>query len=488
MAKIRDRSTQERSDVHAIHKDLAQTFGTGARRNLGKEPKDNGPLSDEEIRDLGYQPTGRGWQPVGVERAAAEDRRSDKPHEGRGPASIEASDVTASSGNPPALAREARILDRFVEDLHTLGVVGEDRNAKLAYLSIVSRFLREYLVSLAIKGLSSSGKSYVIDSTLKFFPPSAYIELTGMSERALIYMEDDFSHRTLVLFEAVALREQGGQREQMETNLTAYFVRSLLSEGRISYPVATRGKDGNFVTKTIRKEGPTNLILSTTATKLHPENETRMLSLPTNDSADQTRAVLREIARRHSAGAPPNFEEWHELQEWLGQAEHGVVVPYAGWLAENIPPVAVRLRRDFSTVLGLIEAHAILHQLSRERDDGGRVIATEDDYLVVRELVEDIVSEGVEATVPPTIRETVGAVEQLDRSEGATVKQVAEALRLDRSAAHRRLKAARERGYVRNVEERRFKPARYRTDDPLPEQQVLLPPRLHAAQREAAKH
>ena len=53
------------------------------------------------------------------------------------------------------------------------------------------------------------------------------------------------------------------------------------------------------------------------------------------------------------------------------------------------------------------------------------MIATLEDYAVVRELVVDIVSEGVEATVPATVRELVEAVAALrgaalDRPAGDT--------------------------------------------------------------------
>jgi hypothetical protein len=226
----------------------------------------------------------------------------------------------------------------------------------------------------------------------------------------------------------VALREQ---REKAESNLTAYFVRSLLSEGRIAYPVTQRDKDGNFVTRTITKEGPTNLILTTTSTSLHGENETRMLSLPTNDTADQTRAILRQLAK----GTPDHVDlgPWVAFQEWIAaDAEHRVVIPFAGYLAENVPPVAVRLRRDFRAILRLIESHAILHQLSRERDDDGRIVAIEADYLAVRELVADLIAEGVGATVSASVRETVEAVARCTvaddggwPSEGATVNEIA---------------------------------------------------------------
>src|SRR3712207_9265111 len=66
---------------------------------------------------------------------------------------------------------------------------------------------------------------------------------------------------------------------------------------------------------------------------------------------------------------------------------------------------SVRLRRDFGALLNLIRAHAILHQATRERDENGQIIATLEDYARVRELVADLVSEGIDATVPGTVRE-----------------------------------------------------------------------------------
>jgi len=76
-----------------------------------------------------------------------------------------------------------------------------------------------------------------------------------------------------------------------------------------------------------------------------------------------------------------------------------VDIPFADRLAELVPPLAVRLRRDFKTVLMLVRAHAVLHQASQRKDDEGRVIAEIEDYRVVRELIADLVAVGVEASV-----------------------------------------------------------------------------------------
>jgi hypothetical protein len=98
------------------------------------------------------------------------------------------------------------------------------------------------------------------------------------------------------------------------------------------------------------------------------------------------------------------------MQVWLATGERRVTIPFAPMLAGLIPPVAVRLRRDFKLLLTLIRAHALLHRATRDRDDQGRIIAAVADYAAVRVLVEKLFSDGIEATVPATVRETVAAV------------------------------------------------------------------------------
>jgi hypothetical protein len=376
--------------------------------------------------------------------------------------------------DPPALASDQQLLAKFEVAVGKLGVVGERTTAATAYLVLTSRLLDKQ-ASLAVKGHSASGKSWTIEQTVRFFPREAVIAMTAMSQRALVYSTEEYAHRTLVVYEAVALREG------VEDDLTSYFIRSLLSEGRIEYPVTVRDKDGNFTTKTIVKQGPTNLIVTTTQTQIHAENETRVLSITTDDSRDQTARVLRALADETTPTV--DLDQWVALQRWLAaHGERRVTIPYAAALARLIPPVAVRLRRDFGTVLALIRAHAVLHQCNRKRDEAGRVIADLDDYAEVHRVVADVVAEGVAATVSPTMRETVLAVQLLTQGDeaphpdGAMAQHVAHELRLDKSAARRRLLAASNAGYVTNAEDRRGKPGRWLPGEPLPAAVAVLPP------------
>jgi hypothetical protein len=364
------------------------------------------------------------------------------------------------------LAKEPDILGRFTEELARSGVAGESRIAKLLYLAVTSRLL-ERPVSIALKGPSSGGKSHVVERVLSFVPESAYYALTAMSDRTLAYSEEPIKHRFLVIYEAAG----------MSGEFATYLMRSLLSEGRVRYETVEKSSEG-MKPRLIEREGPTGLIVTTTVVKLHPENETRLLSLTVTDTQEQTRAVMAALAEDADEAAP-DLATWHALQVWLESADHRVSIPYAKILADLIPPVAVRLRRDFGALLNLIRAHALLHQASRDRDAEGRIIATiEEDYAAVRELVVDLVGEGVEATVPATVRQTVEAVRRLredSNGESITVAELARALKLDRSAVSRRARNAKDSGYLRDLEDNPRKPSRLVLGDDLPDDVQILP-------------
>lgn len=359
------------------------------------------------------------------------------------------------------LARQPRILDCFGHDLHRTGLVGERQAARVLYLALTSRLL-DRPVSVAVKGPSSAGKSFVVQKVAEFLPSSAYYALTAMSERALAYGTEPLAHRFLILYEA------GG----LEGELASYLVRSLLSEGRVRYETVEKTPAG-LKPRVIEREGPTGLLVTTTQIALHPENETRLLSITVTDTPEQTKFVLLALVAESEA---VNLGPWRALQEWLSANDNRVVIPYARTLAELVPPVAVRLRRDFGALLNLVRAHAVLHQASRARDERGRIIATVEDYAIVRELVHQQMSEGVEATVPATVRETVEAVARLTDENGVALTALAKALDIDKSAASRRWQRARARGYLRNLESGKGKPARIVAADPLPDDVEVLPP------------
>jgi hypothetical protein len=361
-------------------------------------------------------------------------------------------------------ASQPSILDAFAADLEASGIVGEERLAKLLYLAVTSRLLNRP-VSVAVKGQSSCGKSVTTQGVLKFFPPSACHALSSMSEKALLYSPEPFEHRMLVVYELDGVRSKFG----------TYILRTLLSENRISYEV-TVNVGGEHTTHLIEKEGPTGLIITTTLPRWHEENETRMVSVNVDESAEQTKRVLNATAVQDRPEV--DMDPWHALQEWLGLAERRVVVPFANEISALMPAdLPPRIRRDFPALLSLIKAHAILHQVSRPRDEDGWITATLGDYAVVRELVADLMAQGVESTVPKTVRETVTAVKALSAAYPAGVSEpvVATELGLHKGTVSRRLNDAAAAGFLKNLEPKLGRPARWVLGSPLPDDMDILP-------------
>ena len=451
---------------------MAKTFNKGKTASSDKKdlPKSDDKLIEElaGLEPLAYEKRrGGAAKELGV-RATELDKfvRAKRKAVRRAKAAPAAMPDLAASATPDqkaaasALMRGADILEALGKAVESSGLVGEADNAKILYLALTSR-LFERPVSIAIKGVSAGGKSYTVETVLKFFPNAAFFARTGMSEKALIYSEESFKHRFIIIYEAVG----------MSSDMMSYIIRTLLSEGRIDYELVDKTASDGLLPKHIVKEGPIGLITTTTQARLHPENETRLLSLSVVDTKEQTKAVMKSLAADRADLV--DYVPWHLLQMRLAEGERRVEVPFAGQLADLIPPVAVRLRRDFKLLLTLVRAHALLHRETRGRDAQGRIIATVTDYGVVKSLVLKLFSEGVGATVSDTIRETVEAVEGVGKEVSITT--LAKLLNLDKSAVTHRVRKAIERGFLVNREEKKGLPARIEVLDPLPDAQEILP-------------
>lgn len=361
------------------------------------------------------------------------------------------------------LAESPNILARFEQAVTRAGLAGEGRNAKVLFLALVSRLL-ERPTSVAVKGVSSAGKSFLIDTVRKFVPVDSYILLSGASERFLAYDTRPLKHKFIILYEWPA----------GDAPILSQMVRSVLSEGRIEY--GTVEKTGSVLKpRVICRDGPTGLLVTTTRLQLDPELETRLLSLSPNDTPDQTREVMRALAER---GPEPDYALWHALQDWLESGPTEVYLPFARALAEMVPTAAVRMRRDFSMVLSLSKAHALLHRATREIDDQGRIVASIADYAAVRALVEDKLAEGLAATIPPSVRHTVEAVVELSAAghEPVKLQQLVKRLKLDKSTVWRRVKQALASEFIKDDNAgAKGKPLLLRPGEPMPSDEAVLP-------------
>lgn len=345
------------------------------------------------------------------------------------------------------LAASASILDEVEREIHKRGFAGPADLPKLVYLVFLTGIL-ERPVSLVIKGPSGSGKSYALAAARQFVPPSAYEQFEGMSEKALVYLKGlDLKHKHLVIGEASGMADGQGRT----------LLRQLLSEGRVRYATVQSTDKGLVGAELPVLEGPTGLIMTTTATGLHPEDESRMLSVTISESPELIEEALMAQALGTGTMEPPlNTEIWFALFEMIRSSSCQVKVPFAPAMARRLPKTHDRIKRDFPQVLSLIKAHALLHACSRDYVNDDTILANADDYEVVRNLVNEPLSQGLAVAVPDSIRIVVEGVQKLidddmfANGNGVSQTKLSEVLNRDQSVISRNVQKATEQGYLRN--------------------------------------
>ncbi|XVJ69160.1 MAG: toprim domain-containing protein [Rhizobacter sp.] len=256
------------------------------------------------------------------------------------------------------LLRTPNLMQRVVDDLHALGVVGEDMNLMAAYLAAVSRKLDAPLAVL-IQSSSAAGKSSLMDAVLQLIPEEERIRYSAMTGQSLFYLgETNVQHKIL------AIAEEEGVRQ------AAYALKLLQSDGELT--IASTAKDeatGDLRTRQYTVKGPVMLMLTTTAIDVDEELMNRCLVLAVNESREQTAAIhARQRHKQTLEGLLQSSQRaaieavHHNAQRLL--ASVAVVNPYADqltFLADK-----TRTRRDHMKYLTLIRSIALLHQHQRE--------------------------------------------------------------------------------------------------------------------------
>lgn len=360
-----------------------------------------------------------------------------------------ASEVAEAEARAQVLLADPGLLRRYVEASRDLGLVGEERNVAILKLALVSRVLKRP-VNLVVKGPSSAGKNFLVETALALEDRSAYMEITVASERFLGYVDTDLKHRFIYMPEAAGMGGWGP--------VGLSIMRSLIWGNRVS--IGTVETKQGIQARRSEKEGPTGLIVTTTRA-LEREMETRMLALEVGDTPAQTRAVLRGIASgQDGSRASVDTEAWQALSRSISPI--AVTIPFAPWLAERMPVQKVRARRDFTQMLTLIAASAILHREQRPKQGAEGVVATVVDYAIVHSLVGQWFAVASAGGLTPAEEEAVKAVKDLNSKpllEPVTYTKVAKRLGLYVSAARRRLLGPVMMGVVVNNESQAHRPA-----------------------------
>jgi hypothetical protein len=178
-----------------------------------------------------------------------------------------------------ALLRDAQFLFLVKQEVGAAGVVGEGDNRLVLYLACLTSAL-DKVVSVLVKGSTSTGKNNLTKTVLSLVPPEKLLTRSSLSKTALAYGSEELAGKILYLAE-----HRGGKDAQ-------FFTRLLQSEGELQHEVTTvsgRNRETQVNTRT----GTPVFVSTTTDERVYEDDETRFLSVRANDSEELTRLVFQ---------------------------------------------------------------------------------------------------------------------------------------------------------------------------------------------------
>ncbi len=359
---------------------------------------------------------------------------------------------------------QPRLVEMILEHIHRLGVVGEKPLALAVYLIATSRLLPRPLAGI-ILGSSSSGKSYCPDTVAKLFPDESKLMAHRMTPAALNHMRPgELTHRMVF----------GGERSRQQDDDAAEATRSLremLSDGVLRLATVEKDEEGELRTVIKEQAGPIAYTESTTLAlnKIFDEDRTRFIVLGTDESKEQTVAIMGRMAS--DAYCPRGEDEreaiielHHAIQRMLEPLQ--VSIPFASMLVGIFPAQRVEARRAFGSLLSLIRAVTLLHQKQRGRNDEGWVVAQAEDYEVVRQYLTSAVAVGLGHGLTPGAQRVLDIIADnygVGDNDLFTVNQLADDMDASTKTVYPKVSELRDRGFLSLAEPGRGStPGKYR--------------------------
>jgi len=289
-----------------------------------------------------------------------------------------------------SLLRDPRIFERIVDDMSSLGYVGEDLNKQLVYLAASSRKLDDP-ISVLILSQSAAGKSYLVETVRRLMPEEDVVAVTSLSDQALNYI-DDLTHKFLILGEAV------------HGEIIEHQIREMLSGKELSRLVTIKDPEtGKMQSRVVRTPVIVSSVLSGTNHAQNPENASRYFVVNADESRGQTERIHERQRQKYSLeriatapGAAQVIVRTHqEAQRLLTKRQ--IVNDFAPLI--GFPTALMRSRRDHDRFLDLIACVCYLRQYQKKAQRAGDLeyirCDLEDYRVAYRIMLEGVMSSTV---------------------------------------------------------------------------------------------
>jgi hypothetical protein len=289
-----------------------------------------------------------------------------------------------------SLLRDPELFTRIVDDMSSLGYVGEDLNKQLVYLAASSRKLDDP-ISVLILSQSAAGKSYLVETVRRLMPEEEVVAVTSLSDQALNYI-DDLTHKFLILGEAV------------HGEVVEHQIREMLSGKELSRLVTIKDPEtGKMQSRVVRTPVIVSSVMSGTNHNINPENASRYFVVNADESRQQTERIHEQQRQKYSLdhlaaarGSAETIIRTHQAAQRL-LCKRQIVNEFAPLI--GFPTSLMRSRRDHDRFLDLIACVAFVRQYQKKPGKAGTIeyirCDLEDYRVAYRIMLEGVMSSTV---------------------------------------------------------------------------------------------
>lgn len=272
------------------------------------------------------------------------------------------------------LLKNKKLLPLLIKNLNTTGILGEDENAAILFLSLSSyKFTNPFSVICLAK--SGIGKSYILQKLSECMPDGSYSFHSQISENALYYMSSkDLQNKALLV-------------EDLEwTYKMLQPLATLQTQGKLVKTRATKNKDGMLHSTTFVVKSNLCLVACAYSDKNYEELGLPFLLIHLNHSQTQDIAIM-DYQKKCKAGQIKTEEIktiQHDLKCLVASLENvSIINPFATLI--NLPDDVAYPRKTLLLLLNFIDVITYFFQYQREK-----VINKETGEIFIKTHPEDI--------------------------------------------------------------------------------------------------
>jgi len=258
------------------------------------------------------------------------------------------------------------LLDQIVDSIPK--IQGEINNKKIIFLSCISKDLPSKFregMSIVVSSKSSSGKSTLIENCLKPFEKDMF----RITEFTQSFYQRHFKNKSL---NGMILHLEQAEKTNFSGQVKLSIPKFQLSEGKTSYGLSERDKDGKFTDTVFDISGFPIFITSSTNPDIEPQELNRITLLQSDESEQQTKKILESILKDYSNNLDnydkTSLEELTKLcdnfKEDAKQIKD-IQIPFQNLLLEKFPKT-LEMRRDIKKILNYTCVIAFIHMKRRK--------------------------------------------------------------------------------------------------------------------------